>query len=454
RFAREAAILEELGEHHPQIPTLYAYFEADGQFYLVQEYIEGDTLTQQVQQQGTFSEDRVRDILSQLLAVLEYVHSRNIIHRDIKPDNILLRHSDSKPILIDFGAVRETMTTVATPSGNTVNSIVVGTPGFMPSEQNIGRPVFSSDLYALGLTAIYLLTGKFPRELTTDPQTGEITWRHTLPSLSNSLAEILDKSMRSHPRERFPSAREMLNALHGQTMPPPTVQSPPASQYKTVPVGGQTPTQPPQQIPQKTNNNLSIIVAILGAAILISASLVWGLTRPRFADNSTETPAEDTEQPINSPSPQPPSQAPPTPTPTPSPSVTIETPESPPSNEETPPNNPVTRPNPETVVQSYYSNINNEQYYESWQMLPSEIQDDSGLHPNGYLSYYDWWDSVERVGLKTIETVEVNPENAIVETSYNYFMKQGNTTPQSIRFYLRWNESQQQWNIARIKVLS
>ena len=106
RFQREAAILEDLGSHN-QIPALYAYFEENNDFYLVQELIEGITLTNIIQSQSSFSESYVRDFLVDFLQILDYVHQKKIIHRDIKPDNIIIRESDQKPVLIDFGAVKE-----------------------------------------------------------------------------------------------------------------------------------------------------------------------------------------------------------------------------------------------------------------------------------------------------------------------------------------------------------
>ncbi len=215
RFQREAAILEELGGVSSQIPSLYAYFQEDGQFYLVQECITGETLSQKVRQSGCLSEAEVRSILISLLEVLAFVHSKGIIHRDIKPDNIILRSSDGKPVLIDFGAVRETMATVVNSDGNVTSSIVVGTPGFMPNEQAAGRPVFASDVFSLGLTAIYLLIGKLPEELATDSYTGENIWdRHTV---SLNLAAVLDKAIRFDVRERYPSAKAMLDALQSIT---------------------------------------------------------------------------------------------------------------------------------------------------------------------------------------------------------------------------------------------
>ena len=213
RFQREAAVLEQLGEGHSQIPKLYAYFSENDQFYLVQEWIEGQTLTDKIRQQGIQSETAVREILVSLLHILDYVHNQRIIHRDIKPDNIILRQRDSQPVLIDFGAVKEAIATAFNPQGNSVHSMVIGTPGFMSPEQATGRPVYSSDLYSLGLTAIYLLTGKLPQELGLDPQTGEIIWRQIAVGVSPSLATVLDRAIQPRPIHRYATPREMLDAL-------------------------------------------------------------------------------------------------------------------------------------------------------------------------------------------------------------------------------------------------
>lgn len=223
RFAREGAILEELGGVSEQIPTLYAYFCLEDQFYLVQEWVEGDTLTAKLQQQGLFNESSVKEILSNLLPVLNFVHSKRIVHRDIKPDNIILRNSDAKPVLIDFGAVRETMATVVNSQGSLTRSIIIGTPGYMPSEQAAGRAVYSSDLYSLGLTMIYLLTGKSPQQLETDSQTGEIVWESEAGNVSASLKTVINRAIAFHPRERFSTALEMLQALQTATPFPATV---------------------------------------------------------------------------------------------------------------------------------------------------------------------------------------------------------------------------------------
>ncbi|MDZ7963242.1 MAG: YARHG domain-containing protein [Aulosira sp. DedQUE10] len=287
RFQREAAILEELGGATDQIPTLYAYFEISGQFYLVQEWVEGDTITAKLQQQGLFSEHAVQELLLHLLPVLEYVHGKYIVHRDIKPDNIIVRHRDGKPVLIDFGAVRESMGTVVNSQGNPKSSIVIGTPGYMSSEQAAGRPVYSSDLYSIGMTAIYLLTGRQPQQIETDPQTADIMWRQYANHISTMMADILDKAIAYHPRDRFPTARAMLDALQSIANPiPPTqpffhqspvVTVPPSP---TIPVTPR-PTEPPKTEPPRIENSnrnglvMGGLIAggLIGAAIIISQVL-------------------------------------------------------------------------------------------------------------------------------------------------------------------------------------
>ena len=247
RFQREAAILEELGEENPQIPRLYAYLESDEQFYLVQEWIQGETLRAKVKHLGVMSESAVKEILISLLPVLDFVHSKRMIHRDIKPDNIIWRLRDGKPVLIDFGAVRETMSTVLNSHGSTTSSIVIGTPGYMPPEQAAGRPVYSSDLYSLGFTALYLLTGNTPQQLETDPQTGDILWRSDAVSVSSSLAAVLDKAIQSHPRDRFSTAKAMLDALQSGTIPQVSNFS---DADTTVMPSGQLFSKPTETLPQ------------------------------------------------------------------------------------------------------------------------------------------------------------------------------------------------------------
>jgi serine/threonine protein kinase, bacterial len=248
RFQREAAILEQLGEHD-QVPRLYAYFCEADLFYLVEEYVEGDTLTQKVQREGAQSEAIVTAMLINLLPAIVHVHQQKIVHRDIKPDNILLRRSDQKPVLIDFGAVKETMATVLNAQGDSSRSIVVGTPGYMPSEQMVGRPVYGSDLYSLGLTAIYMLTGKQPQELDTDPQTGAFLWRGYVPQVSAGLAAVLDRAIQISPGSRFGSAQEMFMALNGLAV------------GVTLPPNGVWPQGQPQYVPQTGTPSATVVSA-------------------------------------------------------------------------------------------------------------------------------------------------------------------------------------------------
>lgn len=217
QFKQEAAVLARLGAENNQIPQLYAYFSEGNTFYLIQEWIEGLTLKQKQQLQGILSEAEVRKILVSLLPVLDYIHSNQVIHQDIKPDNIILRAGDELPVLIDFGAAME----ATTRENNQHNGLVVmgtGTPGYMPPEQMSGHPVFTSDLYSLGLTAIYLLTGKTPQDLETNWDTGTIIWHQEAGHLSINLITVIDKAIRFNMSDRFTSATEMLVALESQAI--------------------------------------------------------------------------------------------------------------------------------------------------------------------------------------------------------------------------------------------
>ncbi|NHC34634.1 serine/threonine-protein kinase [Scytonema millei] len=263
RFQREAATLEALSAGSDQIPKLYAYFSENGQFYLIQEWIEGETLTRKVTSEGVLSEATVWKILVSLLKVLHYVHSKGIIYRDIKPDNIILRQPDCQPVMIDFGAVKETMATAIAAQGRSIYTMVLGTPGFMAPEQAVGRPIYASDIYSLGMTAIYLLTGKLPQELEVDPHTERAIWQQYAANVSPSLAAVLNKAVEYQPRDRYSTAIKMLNDLQSvdtisscqevdrdaiapthqqtletQTIPPPTIRQSSGKKQKYLIFGG------------------------------------------------------------------------------------------------------------------------------------------------------------------------------------------------------------------------
>jgi serine/threonine-protein kinase len=323
RFQREAAILEGLGEMSRQIPRLYAYFVEVEQFYLVQEWIEGQTLTQKVQTDGLLSEAAVRQLLLNILPVFHEIHRQGIIHRDIKPDNIMLRNPESEPVLIDFGAVKEVAGTVMNSQGQTTSSIVIGSPGFMPSEQAAGRPVYSSDLYSLGLTVIYTLTGIAPTSLETEPHTGEIVWRKYAVGISDHLAEILDRAIRYHPRDRYPSAQTMLAALQTPLSAQPTQI---AALHDNQP--DLSSTVPPTQLsvpvsPPRHRLQLGAIIGLLGFAIIGLA--MFRVSRPFLRKILNPSPRITSSQPSISPTTQPSptvnpglSDSPRTPAPTPS----------------------------------------------------------------------------------------------------------------------------------------
>ena len=226
-FTQEAGVLEEIGNEHQQIPKLFAFFtitvpnlkinKSEQFFYLVQEYISGQTLEEELAKQGNFSELKILKILREILPVLQFIHDKGIIHRDIKPSNII-RHYDGRLFLLDFGAVKLIANTSSSSTG-------IYSLGFAPPEQMQGNQVFpSTDLYALAVTLITLLTGKEANKLF-DAYTNQWQWRSQI-SVNPRLAAILDKMLLSAANQRFQSAQEVLESLFpapsAQTALPPT----------------------------------------------------------------------------------------------------------------------------------------------------------------------------------------------------------------------------------------
>jgi len=216
-FDTEAEVLYQLG-NHDQIPRLLAHFEDNEEFYLAQEFIEGEPLTKELVKGQPWMQDRVIELLQDILQVLTFVHEQQVIHRDLKPPNLIRRRSDGKIVLIDFGAVKQVSSQVVHPeTGETNITISIGTKGYMPNEQLAGTPRFSSDVYAVGMIGIQALVGIHPKRLGEDPQTGEIVWRDRAPHVSPELADIIDKMVSYDFRDRYPTASQALEAL--QSLP-------------------------------------------------------------------------------------------------------------------------------------------------------------------------------------------------------------------------------------------
>ncbi|MGY6530204.1 MAG: protein kinase domain-containing protein [Cyanobacterium sp.] len=296
-FTKQAQTLEQIGQNSTQIPHLYDYFTEDEQFYLIQEYIDGKNLIDL----DITNFAQCEAILSSLLSTLKYIHSQNIIHRNIKPENIIIRNNDGLPVLTDFGVIPEIMGAVnhSTPETSPINA----TTGFIAPEQNAGKILFASDLYALGLTMIYTLTGKYPMEFNHNPLTGELDWDSSLPNIPAPLKTILQKAIKIEIGQRYHSAQEMYLALH-QSQPqtisqatvlvapnndmgavnsssynPTMVVSPSSQNFSQAnyppPVSGINPSQGYYQHPPHQDSNQNIIIILL-TAILVAIGVSGG----------------------------------------------------------------------------------------------------------------------------------------------------------------------------------
>jgi serine/threonine protein kinase/regulator of sirC expression with transglutaminase-like and TPR domain len=262
-FKTEAQTLEKLG-NHDQIPTLLAEFEENQEFYLVQQFVDGYPLNQEIQPGIPWSEDKVISLLTELLQILKYVHSYAVIHRDIKPSNLMRRSSDNKIVLIDFGAVKEITNQIS--QGQSPLTVAVGTLQYMPMEQLQGQPRFNSDIYAVGMLGIQALSGLHSNELSklrdyNSPNKGEILWRNRA-QVSAGLAQIIDKMVLTDCNLRYQSATEVLVDL-GQISLPSTIFNP---QSNTTPVI-------PTTLVLKSNKARLSIIAGVGALIAVGVGV-------------------------------------------------------------------------------------------------------------------------------------------------------------------------------------
>lgn len=209
-FETEVKTLQRLGQHD-RIPQLLDSFEDGEEFYLVQEFIEGIPLSEELKVRDRLSETEVIALLEDVLPLIQFVHDNNVIHRDIKPGNLIRRHRDGKIVLIDFGAVKEIRTQLLSGEDSTL-TVGIGTHGYTPPEQLTGKPRFGSDLYALGMTAIQALTGLSPGQMIEDPQTSEIIWQFQADA-STGLKLVLSKLVRHSYYYRYQTVADVLHDL-------------------------------------------------------------------------------------------------------------------------------------------------------------------------------------------------------------------------------------------------
>ena len=288
-FETEAQTLYKLGSLHDQIPKLSAHFEENGEFYLVQDFIAGHDLTKELIPGKKLSESYTITLLHNILEILAIVHRQKVIHRDLKPDN-LMRRQDGKIVLIDFGAVKEISTIVVNAQKQTSLTIAIGTPGYMPSEQAKGKPRFASDIHAVGMMGIQALTGEHPFNLREDTQTGEVIWRNQA-QVSNNLANVLDKMVRDNFSQRYQNADEALQAILSLSRSSPPPQPPP----------------PPSPPPPPTRRGFLQLVGFAGVGF-VGAVVIQNLL-----NNSSQTPTDQPSPPRlrnDTPSPLPPSETP------------------------------------------------------------------------------------------------------------------------------------------------
>jgi hypothetical protein len=235
RFRQETAWLGTLTDH-PQLPDLYAYFERDQRQYLVQEFVVGQSLLQQMQATGTFDEPQILQLLQDILPVIQFLHDHQIIHRDIKPANLIRRRDNGPLTLVDFGAAKKVTQSVMGKPGT-----VMGSAEYTAPEQLRGKAMFASDLYSLGVTCVHLLTGLSPFDLF-DGTTGQWFWRSVSVGVSDRLSQVLDTLLQFNASDRYPTATAVLSALHlltpltkptKPTKPLPSVHSTPPTHVLT-----------------------------------------------------------------------------------------------------------------------------------------------------------------------------------------------------------------------------
>ena len=236
-FETEVKTLRRLGSH-PHIPRLINSFEEDGEFYLVQEFVDGQSLEAEIKQTGRFTETEAIALLKDVLPVLSFIHDNHVVHRDLKPDNLIRRCDTGEMVLIDFGAVKEIRTRVIT-GEQTSLTIGIGTQGYTPSEQLSGKPCYSSDVYALGMTVIHALTGRSPTDLPDALGSLDPCWQD-YAEVSPGLAILLGKMTRHYIYQRYQSVEAVQHDLGRLADLPAEVADTPPETALPVGLQGQT----------------------------------------------------------------------------------------------------------------------------------------------------------------------------------------------------------------------
>ncbi|HEY9646380.1 MAG TPA: IMS domain-containing protein [Chroococcidiopsis sp.] len=288
-FLERVEILQRLASVNVPFAQLSDYFEEDGQLYMVREWIEGTTLTCRVQKGGVLDEAEAGELLYSLLQDLSQIHAAQTFHGNLKPSNIVLRGGE--PLLTDFimlPVAPELPSAIASTSPDEA----IAPLGFSPPEYATGQIFYASDLYSLGLIAIYVLTGKAPHDLYADPQTGRILWQRYATDLTPELVEVIDRAIQPHPEDRYATAAEMLVAFEEAVAAPPT--HPVAVSLPHLPVNAAL-----------INRGIQLVagLAFVAGVFLLGRSLFGLVFKPSVADSGANSAANPAAPALNTASP-------------------------------------------------------------------------------------------------------------------------------------------------------
>lgn len=410
---------------HPNLQSTIDVFVEEHSLHLVTGAVQGKLLATLV----PLPEERCEKLLKNILPVLSYLHDRQIAHGNISPQTIILT-SQGQPILTNFQVITEL---IAAAGGDVKPTITQQLSEISVANIPSGQQF---DLYSLGITIIYLLTNRELVHLYA-PTTQKWQWvSHFRPS-SSKLMRAIDLLLNNHTT----SATEVLQEF--QTQSKLIVDTPPPTQdfsSATSNIYTSTPT-PPTNIPKPENkvspantnsaqsNNRSTqsgnkpfptiltIGAVGGLMMFMGISIGKNNSNSPVQTNSVFPQINATPSIVNSSNP---SQ--------------------------------IDRSLPEDLVAQYYQAIDNRQYQSAWDKLPPNMQADRNLHPNGYQSYVDFFNSLSSMKVNNLKTIERNNASAIVSADILYQLKNGEQSPLFLYYFMNWNNSAQQWQISKIRL--